>query len=59
MKYPNPLKQRIRDGELLLGTVLNAPISFMASQVCKSDVDFLWIDAEHSSIWSSNWTWFR
>lgn len=51
MKYPNPLKQRIRDGELLLGTVLNAPTSFMASQVCKSDIDFLWIDAEHSSIW--------
>lgn len=51
MKYPNPLKQRIRDGELLLGTVLNAPTSFMASLVCKSDVDFLWIDTEHSSIW--------
>ena len=51
MKYPNPLKQRIRDGELLLGTVLNAPTSFMAAQVCKADIDFLWIDAEHSSIW--------
>ena len=51
MKYPNPLKQRIRDGELLLGTVLPAPTSFLASVVCKSDIDFLWIDAEHSSIW--------
>lgn len=51
MNYPNPLKQRIRDGELLLGTVLPAPTSFVASQVCKADVDFLWIDAEHSSIW--------
>ncbi len=51
MQYPNPLKQRIRDGELLLGTVLPAPTSFMASQVCNSDIDFLWIDAEHSSIW--------
>lgn len=51
MKYPNPLKQRIRDGELLLGTVLNAPTSFMASLVSRSDIDFLWIDAEHSSIW--------
>ncbi len=51
MNYPNPLKQRIRDGDLLLGTVLPAPTSFVASMVCKSDIDFLWIDAEHSSIW--------
>ncbi len=51
MNYPNPLKQRIRDGDLLLGTVLPAPTSFVASMVCKSDIDFLWIDAEHSSLW--------
>ncbi|MCY3553845.1 MAG: aldolase/citrate lyase family protein [Gemmatimonadetes bacterium] len=49
MKYPNPLKQRIRDGELLLGTVLPAHDSFTASVVCRSDVDFLWIDTEHSA----------
>ncbi|MXY96398.1 MAG: hypothetical protein F4Z29_01300 [Gemmatimonadetes bacterium] len=49
MKYPNPLKQRIRDGELLLGTVLPAHDSFTASVVCRSDIDFLWIDTEHSA----------
>ncbi len=49
MKYPNPLKGRIRDGELLLGTVLPAHDAFTASAVCKSDIDFLWIDTEHSA----------
>ncbi len=49
MKYPNPLKRRIRDGELLLGTVLPAHDSFTASVVCRSDIDFLWIDTEHSA----------
>ena len=49
MKYPNPLKQRIRDGELVLGTVLPAHDSFTASVVCRSDIDFLWIDTEHSA----------
>ena len=49
MRYPNPLKQRIRDGELVLGTVLPAHDSFTASVVCRSDIDFLWIDTEHSA----------
>ncbi|MYK98129.1 MAG: hypothetical protein F4014_04755, partial [Gemmatimonadetes bacterium] len=49
MKYPSPLKQRIRDGELVLGTVLPAHDSFTASVVCRSDIDFLWIDTEHSA----------
>ena len=49
MKYPNPLKQRIRDGELLLGSVLNAHDSFSVSVVCRADIDFLWIDTEHSA----------
>ncbi len=49
MKYPNPLKQRIREGALLLGTVLPAPTSFTAAAVSSADIDFMWIDTEHSS----------
>ena len=49
MKYPNPLKQRIRGGALLLGTVLPAPTSFTAAAVSGADIDFMWIDTEHSS----------
>ena len=49
MNYPNTLKRRIRAGELLLGTVLTAHNSFDASVVCGSDIDFLWIDTEHSA----------
>jgi len=49
MNYPNPLKQRISRGELILGTVLTSHDAFTASQVCRADIDFLWIDTEHSS----------
>lgn len=49
MKYPNKLKQRIRGEELLLGSVLPAPHSFTAAVVCGADIDFMWIDTEHSS----------
>lgn len=48
--YPNPLKQKIRNGDLLLGTVAAGPSSFNTAMVCKSDIDFLWIDTEHSSM---------
>lgn len=45
--YPNPLKQRIRNGELLLGTVLTAPSAMNAAMICRSGIDFMWIDTEH------------
>lgn len=48
--YPNPLKQKLQAGELLLGTVAAGPSSFNTAQICKSDIDFLWIDTEHSSM---------
>ena len=46
--YPNPLKQKIRAGELILGTVLPWPSVNVAMQVCRSNIDFLWIDTEHA-----------
>ena len=48
--YPNPLKQKIHNGDLLLGTVALGPSSFNTAMVCKSNIDFLWIDTEHSSM---------
>jgi 4-hydroxy-2-oxoheptanedioate aldolase len=48
--YPNPLKQKIHNGDLLLGTVAPGPSSFNTAMVCKSNIDFLWIDTEHSSM---------
>ena len=45
--YPNPLKAKIKNGELVLGTVLDAPTAFVAASACKTGVDFLWIDTEH------------
>ncbi len=45
--YPHPLRSRIRAGELVLGSVLNAPTAGVAAQTCGTGIDFLWIDLEH------------
>ncbi len=45
--YPNPLRSRIRAGELVLGSVLSAPTASVAAQTCGAGIDFLWIDTEH------------
>lgn len=45
--YPNPLKQKLKDGKLILGTVLAALGDHVATQTCKTDIDFMWIDTEH------------
>jgi 4-hydroxy-2-oxoheptanedioate aldolase len=45
--YPNPLKQRLRKGELILGTGLPAPSAFIAGVTLGTGPDFLWIDIEH------------
>jgi 4-hydroxy-2-oxoheptanedioate aldolase len=50
--YPNPLKQKLQNGELVLGTSLPAPSPVVAGVVCGSGVDFIWIDTEHAS-WAS------
>lgn len=45
--YPNLLKQKLRTGNLVLGTVLPALANHVATLTCKTDIDFLWIDTEH------------
>ncbi len=46
--YPNPLKKKLQNGELVLGTALNAPTAQVAVSTSRSGVDFVWIDTEHS-----------
>ena len=46
--YPNPLKQKLQRGELVLGTSLPAPTPHAAGNVCGTGVDFVWIDTEHA-----------
>jgi 4-hydroxy-2-oxoheptanedioate aldolase len=45
--YPNPLKQRLQNGELILGTSLPAPSAIITGALLKTQPDFLWIDTEH------------
>jgi len=46
--YPNPLKQKLRNGEIVLGSGLPAPSAFVASVILNTRPDFLWIDTEHA-----------
>ncbi len=46
--YPNPLKRKIKAGELVLGTGLPAFTPAFATMTARTGVDFLWIDTEHS-----------
>ncbi len=46
--YPNPLKQKLQDGALILGTAIPAPSSYITTVTCQTDIDFIWIDTEHS-----------
>ena len=45
--YPNPLKQRLRKGEVVLGTGLPSPSLHTAGAILNTNPDFLWIDTEH------------
>ena len=45
---PNLLKQRLSNGELVLGTSLAAPDARVTAMTCQADIDFLWIDTEHA-----------
>ena len=47
MLYPNPLKQKIQKGELVLGTALPALSNYITTLTCQTAIDFLWIDMEH------------
>ena len=46
--YPNPLKQKLQSGQVVLGTVLSYPSAAATTATCQTDIDFLWIDTEHS-----------
>ena len=46
--YPNPLKQKLQAGELVLGTGLPAFMPQVAGMICNADIDFVWICTEHS-----------
>lgn len=45
--YPNPLKQKLQDGQVVFGTGLAAPSAHVAGTTLDTGVDFLWIDTEH------------
>ncbi len=47
--YPNPLKQKLQRGDLVLGTSLSAPTPLVTAILCKTGVDFIWIDTEHQA----------
>ncbi len=46
--YPNPLKEKIRSGDLVVGTLLPGFTPHIAGVVIETQPDFLWIDTEHS-----------
>lgn len=46
--YPNPLKQKLKKGEIVLGSSLPAPNPILAGTVLSTRPDFLWIDTEHA-----------
>ena len=47
--YPNPLKEKIRNGKLVLGTMLPThDIRIAAFLANGSTADFIWLDQEHS-----------
>lgn len=47
--YPNPLKQKLKSGELVFGTNTPVPSPRFAAACCAADIDFLWIDTEHAA----------
>jgi len=46
--YPNPLKQKIKSGQLVLGTAIPVFAPNITTLSCQTGVDFIWIDTEHS-----------
>ncbi|NJN84264.1 MAG: 2-keto-3-deoxy-L-rhamnonate aldolase [Caldilineaceae bacterium] len=46
--YPNPLKQKLANGELVLGTALSAPTAGVTAATCRTGIDFIWMDTEHA-----------
>ena len=48
--YPNPLKQKLQSGDLVLGTSVPGPSLSIAGAIIQSEPDLLWIDTEHSDL---------
>lgn len=46
--YPNPLKAKLKAGELVLGTSLPALSPQATTMTCRTGIDFIWIDTEHA-----------
>jgi len=46
--YPNPLKQKLQNGDLVLGTGLPYPSPMIAGPILSIGPDFLWIETEHA-----------
>jgi len=46
--YPNPLKERLRRGEILYGSSLPSADPLVAGIVFGTEPDFIWIDTEHT-----------
>ena len=46
--YPNPLKQKLRKGDIVLGTSLPVPSSLVLGTIVQAQPDFVWIDTEHA-----------
>ena len=46
--FPNPLKQKLKAGEIVLGSALPVPSAMVAATICNSNPDFVWIDTEHA-----------
>jgi 4-hydroxy-2-oxoheptanedioate aldolase len=46
--YPNPLKQKIKSGQLVLGTALPVFDPSITTLSCQTGIDFLWIETEHA-----------
>ena len=47
--YPNPLKQKLRGGKLVLGTMLPTHDIRIAAEIAnRCTADFVWLDQEHS-----------
>ena len=47
--YPNPLRQKIKNGEIVLGSSLPAPFPLVAGMIFETGPDFVWIDTEHAA----------
>ena len=45
--YPNPLKQKLQNGEVVLGSGLLSFTPHEAGMIIDTGIDFLWIDTEH------------